>query len=355
VTGLSFNPCGASDKLAGSSKYGETSTDSLEVTDGGEMELKFPLGGDFGFAPGLVRILNSIGDAECNHNHYALRHPMDIFHAVISEVGDHFQRLLDVILPFEQTPTNGSDLNEESLRIYRDLIASLARYVDCGYEVILALCDKRPIAAGDRKFLYKWLKKQRFNSGAMYYNIIKAEIALFREENNSLKHSSDALRPVTVLISSRPHLGYFVEGASSDGTVGPSRVFHDSANGQVAANSFNRDLRLLYHCIYLVADALRRAVLVHYKSLHNQDPPDNPNGRYDDAYLRALFNKVALLPSVFYPKEGGKIVPIAAIDHGPHGPVMKFTETRAATIRGVLTMSAGGVMPRGGKMQLPLP
>jgi hypothetical protein len=31
------------------------------------MELKIPLAGDLGFAPRLVRILNSIDDANCNH------------------------------------------------------------------------------------------------------------------------------------------------------------------------------------------------------------------------------------------------------------------------------------------------
>jgi pyridoxine 5-phosphate synthase len=30
--------------------------------------------------------LTSIGDADCNHHHYSLRHPADIFHAVILEV-----------------------------------------------------------------------------------------------------------------------------------------------------------------------------------------------------------------------------------------------------------------------------
>ncbi|MGP0082473.1 MAG: hypothetical protein ACLP0B_02420 [Steroidobacteraceae bacterium] len=320
------------------------------------MELRVSLAGDLGFAPRLVRILSSIGDADCNHHHYALRHPANIFHAVILEVAEKFQKLIDEILPLEQVPTNVTDLNYESLYIYKELLASFARYTDCAYEVILALCDRRPIADGDRKDLHKWLKKEGFNASSTFYGIIKSETRFFREVNNSLKHSSNALRAVTVLINSRPCLGYFVEAASSDGTVGPSRDFHKAVNGQMPANSFNRDLRLLYRCIYLVADALRRAVVLHYRSLHNQDPPDDSSSRYDDSFLRELFNKVASVPSVFYPKERGQIVPIATIKEAKDGAIMIFTDTKAVVVtQGTVLVSAGTVLTRDGKFRVPLP
>jgi hypothetical protein len=320
------------------------------------MELKVQLAGDLGFAPRLVRILNSLGDADCNHHHYALRHPANIFHSVMLEVAENFQKLLGVIVPLEQTTTSETNLNYESLQIYKELLASFARYTDCAYEVILALCDKRPIADGDRKDLYKWLKNNGFKSTSVFYGIVKSEIRFFRDINNTLKHSSNALRAVTVLINSRPCLGYFVESASTDGTVGPSRDFHKAVNGQFPANSFNRDLRLLYRHIYLVADALRRAVVLHYKSLHNQDPPQDSTSRYDDSFLRDLFNGVASLPSVFYPKEAGKPVPIAAIKQNSDGAIMIFSDTKAAApAQRNFTTSAGTVLTKDGKFQVPLP
>lgn len=319
------------------------------------MESNFPLAGDGGSAPRLVRILNSIGDADCNHHHYALRHPADIFNMVVSEVAETFKNLLDLIEPLEQVQTNTTDLDYESLKIYKDLLASFVRYIDCGYEVMLALCEKRPISDGDRKYLYTWLKNQGFKSTSTYYNIIKSETHFFRELNNSLKHSSNALRPVTVLINSRQCLGYFLEVASTDGTVGPSQVFHKNGNGQAAANSFNRDLRLLYRCIYLVADALRRTVLVHYKSQHGQYPPDDLGVKYDDSLLCELFGKVSSLPSVFYSKEAGQVVPCAAIGQGSDGPNMKFTNTKAVSMQGVFRVSAGTVLTKDGKFQTPLP
>jgi hypothetical protein len=275
------------------------------------VELKAPLAGNLGFAPRLMSILNSISDADCSHNHYNLRHPADIFQTVLSDVVQNFLDLLNTVLPIEQTPQSSPALNKESLRLYKDLLASFARYVDCAYEVILALCDKRPIADGERKDLYKWLKKERFQAAAVYYGIIKPDTAFFRDVNNNLKHSSNALRSVTVLINSRPCLGYFIESASFDGTVGPSEVFHKGVNGQRTANSFNRDLRLLHYCTYLVADALRRAVGVHYRALHNRDPLDDPNVRYDDTRFKELFDKVSSLPLVYYSQEGGKVVPVA--------------------------------------------
>jgi hypothetical protein len=319
------------------------------------MDSNFPLAGDLGFAPRVVRILSSIGEVDCNHHHYALRHPTDIFHTVILEVAENFKELLDLIVPFEQVPTNTTELMHGSLKIYKNLLASFVRYIDCGYEVILALCDKRPIAEGDRKSLHIWLKNQGFKSTSTYYKLIKSEIHFFRELNNSLKHSSNGLRPVTVLINSRRCLGYFLEVASTDGTVGPSHIFHKNGNGQVAANSFNRDLKVLYRCIYLVADALRRTVLLHYKSLHGEYPPDHSGVQYDDSFLRELFDKVSLLPSVLYSKEAGQIVPCATIGQGSGGPEMKFTNTKAVSTPGKFLVSTGTVLTKDGKFQAPLP
>ena len=320
------------------------------------MELKVQLAGDLGFAPRLVRVLNSIADVDCNHHHYVLRHPADIFHSVILDVAENFQKLLGVIVPLEQITTSETDLNYESLHIYKELLASFARYTDCAYEVLLALCDKRTLEDGERRTLHKWLKKEGFKSTSTFFDIIKSETRFFREINNTLKHSSNALRAVTVLVNSRPCLGYFVEAASSDGTVGPSRDFHKPINGQIPANSFNCDVRLLYRNVYLVADALRRTVVLHYKSLHNQDPPEDSSSRYDDSFLRDLFNGVASLPQVFYPKEAGKIVPVAAMKQASDESIMIFSDTKAAvSSQRTFTTSAATVLTRGRKFQVPFP
>jgi hypothetical protein len=317
--------------------------------------MKAPLAGNLGFAPRLIRILNSISDADCSHNHYNLRHPADIFQMVLADVVQHFLELLNTILPIEQTPQTSPKLNKESLRLYKDLLSSFARYVDCAYEVILALCDKRPIAEGERKDLYKWLKKERFQAAAVYYGIIKPDTAFFRDVNNSLKHSSNALRSVTVLINSRPCLGYFIESASVDGTVGPSEVFHKGINGRVTANSFNRDLRLLYYCTYLIADALRRAVGVHYRALHNRDPLDDPNMHYDDTPFKELFDKISSLPLVYYSQEGRKAVPVAAISQEKDGPSIVFTNSQASTLPGTFRTSTESVISKGRPFKLPMP
>jgi hypothetical protein len=317
--------------------------------------MKAPLAGNLGFAPRLTRILNSISDADCSHNHYSLRHPADIFASVLSDVVQNFLGLLKTVLPLEQPTQSSPEPNKESIRLYKDLLASFARYIDCSYEVILALCDKRPIADGERKDLYKWLKKERFQAAVVYYGIIKPDTAYFRDVNNTLKHSSNTLRSVTVLINSRPCLGYFIEGASTDGTVGPSEIFHKGVNGQVTANSFNRDLRRLYYCTYLVSDALRRAVAVHYKALHNRDPLDDLNTRYDDTQFKELFDKVSSLPLVYYSKEAGKLVPVATITQEKDGPTIVFTDSKAPTPYGGFSASVEGVVARSHKYKVSLP
>ncbi len=188
----------------------------------------------------------------------------------------------------------------------------------------------------------------------VYHSIIKQDTNVFRRVNNALKHSSNCLRPVTVLIDSRPCLGYFVESATSDGTIGPSEVSHKGSYGQSTANSFNRDLRLLYRCIYLIAEALRRAVVLQYRERHNCDPPEGIGTPYDDALCKELFNQISALPQVYYSKEAGKVIPLANIRLDDTGPVLTFAASKAPMLYGQFLTSTAAVVNRDGKYKLPL-
>ena len=126
--------------------------------------MKFVLTGKTGFAPEVTAVLNSIDEAICTHNYYDLRHPADIFHSVFSDVVRDFVSLLDVVEPFEQQTQSGNpELNEQSIKLYKDLLVSVSRYRDCAYEVIVALSDKRE-KPKPNKFLYLWLKEQKYKA-----------------------------------------------------------------------------------------------------------------------------------------------------------------------------------------------
>ncbi len=277
------------------------------------MDTKFALSGKMGFAPAVTSILDSVDSATSSHEYYILRHPADIFHNVVSETIEKFLALLRLVLPLEQNSTAEPHVNDESLGLYKDLLASFSRYSDCTYEILLALTDKRPFVAEDRRFLWKWLGEEGFAAGKVYHSLTKTDAHFFREVNNELKHSSNRLRPVAVLVGSQLCNGYFVEAHRPDGTLGPSHLLHPGSNGKSAANSFNRDLRLLYHCTYLVADALSRAVTVHIKQVKKCALPTPSAGSYDDALCKDLFDAVVSLPQVYYPNEGGRVVPVPCI------------------------------------------
>jgi hypothetical protein len=326
------------------------------------MASKFALYGNLGFAPRVAALLNSIDDTACSHNHYGLRHPADIFHAILSGLATRFTALLQVVSPIENARSEAPQPNDESVELYKELLEAFFRYVDCGYEIILTLCEKQVLQGGQNKFLYKWLnaqdkrlKNHGFEAGSLYYSIIKQETAFFRLLHNELKHSSNCLRPVTVQIGLQRCFGYFLEGADSNGTIGPSRAFHKSVNGQRSANSFSRDLRLLYHSTYLVGDALRKALTFLYKERHKCDPVEHPSTPYDDALYKDLFERISALPQLYYSTEAGKVIPLAVISIENNLPFLVFSEFKAPMPYGPFRVSARTVVHRGGKYQVPLP
>ena len=139
------------------------------------MDTKFALSGKIGFAPVVTSILDSVDSVTSSHDYYTLRHPADIFHNVFSETIQKFLALLRLVLPLEQGSVAEPHANDESLGLYKDLLASFSRYSDCAYEVLLALTDKRPFVANDRKFLWKWLGKQGFTAGKVYHSLTKTD------------------------------------------------------------------------------------------------------------------------------------------------------------------------------------
>lgn len=190
-------------------------------------------------------------------------------------------------------------------------LSDFARFVDCGNEIILATCGSISSSGPESEFLHEKIKtyakrypKQGFAAGALDFSQIKGPVKFFKEVHNSLKHTSNCLRAVTVLVQSRWCYGYFVESSDPNGTLGPSIVFHSRPGDQRSANSFNRDLSLLYYAIYLTADALRGAVLF---ALQDRGIPlPTAVGTVRQNACEQLFSLVRGLPTLYFSSEREK-------------------------------------------------
>jgi len=316
-------------------------------------ESKFQLSGKLGFAPELAAMLG--GMETKSHEHYVLRHPADIFDNVFSDVVQALAGLVQMIVVAEDKKDESPHLNEEPLGPYKELLARFSRYVDSAHEILLALTDIRPISAEERKFLWRWFAKQKLKAAKVYHDIVRRDIEFFRELNNELKHTSNRLEAITVLIGSRPCLGYFLEAPRSDGAIGPSQTFHKEVNGQSPANSFNRDLRLLYYSVYLVAEAMKRAIKVHISQIHGTTLPQGAADGYNDERCKILFEAVASLPCVYYSKEVGEPVPIGRIKTEGGQRVLEFELVKPPRPHGSFRVQCGLKLDRSGKLKMPLP
>jgi hypothetical protein len=108
-------------------------------------------------------------------------------------------------------------------------------------------------------------------------------------------------------------VSYYLESPGTDGAIGSDETLHPKFKGMATANSFNRDLKTIYFCIYLIANALEVRLKQHYKQIYNKDMVPNENRIENDSVYRRLFEGVEVLGSAYVPNEFGQEVPIASI------------------------------------------
>lgn len=238
-----------------------------------------------------------------SYNHYGLRHPGGIFNIQFAIVA---RDMLDTISKLNTTsnPTNAEAL----LGSFRGLLASLSTFLESPYEMMLAFCPSMPTPKGKRP-IHEWLKSNGFKVGEKFFHEMQPEVRFFRELNNRLKHTSNTIRSCAATAAQFSIVGYYLESAHIDGSIGPDDEFYTKYSDHRVTNSFNRDLRRIYYCLYKTASVLSKCLAEHYKEVWGRPLDFDGSRREDDTLYRRLLREVSGLAAVFLPSEINLLFP----------------------------------------------
>jgi len=270
---------------------------------------------NLGFIPEIIGYLASIKEFEYSYKYYNLRHPGAIFNVATNYVVRDFIGLLDELEEY-RTHYKKYDYHRDHYDIYgygleakfRILIYDLIKFYDSCAEIIIGCCKQhspRPTI-----FLWKWLETNGYKKSSKYmFKNTKNELSSFRNINNKLKHSSSKIISNNLIYRDTIVMGFFVEAAFDDGSVGPDEIIHPKYKGKHSAISYNFILRNMYYTFYKISEVLKEAIIQHLKDVYQVSIHFNrAYNKSNDKLWRELYIKMKNLPAVYFPNEIGNEV-----------------------------------------------
>lgn len=256
------------------------------------LDLKFP-------APRRVNTqatlaLEASKKTETFHARLRLRPPIGVYNISLAHVVERFERCIDEIHelpPMNDRSTQASAKRNEFLATLDSLLDALMEHIDDCNSVLKC-----------------FFEDENSNEYKKIYDAFKKEIKPYRDRIgkivNKIKHEQGRLRLVHSDSMFGTSFGYYVEGADSNGVIGPDPEIHHP-RGETAY-SLGRDFRLHVNGIFFVAARLAHAIHRATGTAVIASVPEN-------ASLANLVKRVGDIPPIFFPDEMSQPFPAVRI------------------------------------------
>jgi len=284
----------------------------------------FNLNGTFGITPEIAGYLASIKEFEYSYKYYNLRHPGGIYNLTTNYILNDFIDLLNELKEHQADYKKDRAIKLE--KKFRDLINNFFKFYDSCFELMQGCCNQHT-PPQEKEFLYKWLERNNYDVGKEFHDKTKNEIDYFRKIYNKLKHSSNAIQPINFHVNNSAIMGYYIQSASPDGSLGPDEELHPKHQNTHSANSYNFSLRRLYYLIYFVSEKLKEVLLKHFQDVYSITLVINLSHKHDDKLWKDLFERIDELPNSYFPNEFGKDIPETKIEKNKFVFKIKPAET----------------------------
>lgn len=251
-----------------------------------------------GFLPEAYKYLCNVPDLPAGRQkHY--RPPLAIYNISIDRVLAAMESVIDEVISIEAKaiipkPGQGLDWLDSIILSHLECLNAMQSHLDDCDRIATSVCVKGDVKNEELLRRYKSMTKA-------YRDRINRIV-------NHIKHHQGRLRAFAFYTRTTCFPGYYVEGADSEGVVGPEPTVHKRGRG---AFSFSRDLRLHFVWLYGLSSYLSELL----SPLATECPLPSPKTQ-DDRYIR-IARKLASTQFLFYPDEG--VLPV---------PEVSFIESR---------------------------
>lgn len=252
-----------------------------------------------GLNPEAVETLSSEIASPLYHLDYQLRHPFGIYNISLANVFASFEKLLgDLDFASKQdlqSKNSDTKWSDDLLRSLEKLLYALMEHMDDCDNIIK--CFYPPGTKLNQEPSYKNYQSAIYNYRTHIGKVV-----------NYLKHNQGRLRSFGMIIDNIPYLGYFVEGLSDDGSIGPAPHIH---SGGATAFSYARDIRFHLFYLYFVSKQLSEAIIV----IANPDKEKIAYQTEDkNTTVESILEKITQLPMIVFTDEVQKDFPLVKVE-----------------------------------------
>src|SRR5579862_827948 len=234
------------------------------------------------------------------HSRRGMRNPFGAFNLSRCAVWDAFGRLvveLESVIRDRPFATNDQpSWFTELLGHHQALLYNLAEYNETCRDILAGCFITQDEAKKNPAF-------REFERSCKQYRGYVGEIV------NAVKHQQARFRSVVAFAESMAIVGYYIESARSDGTIGPNEHIH---RGGIEAFAIARELQYHLFGLFHVANELAKACLKVVPEL-----PDIAVDLQPDPQAADVIRKVSALESTGFPREmRKKRARIGVLTHG---------------------------------------
>jgi len=189
-----------------------------------------------------------------------------------------------------------SDLIEKT----QNVIANICSFYDECFLIFVSISRdsiNNPIVASD------WLKINGYDSGSLFKSYSYEAIKFWQDINNRLKHNNQKLSYFLASENINHVEGFYIEGYTSENSIGPDPTLHGKKNNMSEGISFNKFYKEIFMTFYYISDNLLKTVEHHLKKYYNHKLDYKILNNENEKFIQNLWDKLSNMNYIYFPDE----------------------------------------------------
>ena len=251
--------------------------------------------------PKAKYILNNIPDTY----YFGNKHPHPCRPAAAIYNISSYEVLLSLETAIEKYENYNADVNieiffNELIEKCEKTIANICSFYDECFLIFISMSEptnNNPIVA------FEWLKNNEYETGSNFKNFSFEAIKIWQEINNRLKHNNQKLSYILATEGTNHVEGFYIEGYTSDNSIGFDPTFHGENNNMSQGISFKKFFKEIFLTYFYISDILLKVVEQHLIKYYNYKLNYKITVNENDEIIKTLWNKLSDMDYIYFPDE----------------------------------------------------
>lgn len=180
------------------------------------------------------------------------------------------------------------------------VIANICSLYDECYLILISI--SKPTTNNPTKAV-EWLKTNGYDTGGIFTSYSFEAIKIWQEIYNRLKHNNQKLSYFLATENENHVEGFYIEGYTSENSIGPDPTFHGKKNNMSEGISFKKFFKEIFLSFFYISDKLLKVVEQHLQKYHNHKLNYKIAMNENIELITEIWNKLTDMDYIYFPDE----------------------------------------------------